>query len=141
MDLVVGSYVLSYPKTKEEAIAYCRAIASWLKPKGKFIGFNNNPYNVFTGERYGKYGFRKVMTGDTAGGEVVYWVDGMDNPITNYYAAVIYTLLDQPELAAQNVKTAVELGYPVAMIKADAQLDPLLDLSEYTEYLATIDQS
>jgi len=84
-DLVVGSYVLSYPKSFDEAVAYCKAIASWLKPGGKFVGFNNNPYDIFSGERYEKYGFRKVMTGDKEGAEVVYWVEGMTNPIINYY--------------------------------------------------------
>lgn len=84
-DLVVGSYVLSYPKDLEEAIAYCTAMASHLKNGGRFVGFNNNPFDVFDGERYAKYGFRKIMNGSHNGAEVVYWVDGMTSPIVNFY--------------------------------------------------------
>ena len=84
-DLCVGSFVLSYPKTLEEAVEYCQAIASHLKKGGKFVGFNNNPFEVFEGERHAQYGFRKVMKGSAEGAEVVYWVDGMKNPIVNFY--------------------------------------------------------
>ena len=84
-DLIVGSFVLSYPRSLEEAVAYCTAMASHLKEGGRFIGFNNNPFDVFKGERYAKYGFRKVMNGDKEGSEIVYWVEGRTNPIVNYY--------------------------------------------------------
>jgi len=84
-DLVVGSFILNYARSSEEAIQYCRAIASHLKPSGRFIGFNNNPFEVFNGERYAKYGFKKVMSGSGEGKEVVYKVDGMTDPIVNYY--------------------------------------------------------
>lgn len=84
-DLVVGSFVLSYPKTLEEAVSYCRAMASHLKPGGRFVGFNNNPFDTFIGARWEKYGFKKVMTSLAEGAEVKYLVDGMDNPIVNYH--------------------------------------------------------
>ena len=84
-DLAVGSYILSYPRNLEEAIAFCQALASHLKPGGRFIGFNNNPFEVFDGERHAQYGFRKVMTGGEEGREVIYWVGGMTNPIVNFY--------------------------------------------------------
>ena len=84
-DLVVGSYLLNYARSLEEAVQYCRAIASHLKPDGRFIGFNNNPFEVFNGERYAEYGFRKAMSGNNEGGEVIYRVDGMTDPIINYY--------------------------------------------------------
>src|SRR3989344_1836460 len=84
-DLAVGSYILNYAKSMDEATEYCKAIASFLKPGGRFIGFNNNPFEVFRGERYAKYGFIKIMNGNTEGEEVVYKVDGMTNPIINYY--------------------------------------------------------
>ncbi len=84
-DIAVGSFVLSYPRNLEEAVAYCGAISSHVRPGGKFVGFNNNPFEVFDGERYAKYGFRKVMKETTEGAEVIYHVDGMTNPIVNFY--------------------------------------------------------
>lgn len=85
LDLVVGSYILSYPQSLEEAVEYCNAIASHLKEKGKFIGFNNNPFEVFRGSKYSKYGFKKEMSGNIEGEEVIYKLDGMNNPIINFY--------------------------------------------------------
>lgn len=84
-DLALGAYVLSYPRTAEEAVAYCKAIASHLKPGGKFIGFNNNPFDVFQGERFGSYGFCKIIERVEEGAKVVYRVDGMTDSIVNYY--------------------------------------------------------
>lgn len=84
-DLVVGSFVLSYPRSLEEATAYCKAMASHLKIGGRFIGFNNNPFEIYEGERYSKYGFRKVMKSDEEGAEVIYWIDGMSDPIINFF--------------------------------------------------------
>lgn len=84
-DLVVGSFVLSYPKNLEEAIAYCWAMASHLKGGGQFVGFNNNPFEEFGGERYERYGFRKIMISNKEGSEIHYLVQGMDNPIINFH--------------------------------------------------------
>ncbi len=85
MDIAVGSYLLSYPKNLEEAVAYCAAIASHLKKDGTFVGFNNNPFDVFDGVRFKKYGFEKEMHGDQVGGEVIYRLQGLTEPITNYF--------------------------------------------------------
>ena len=83
-DLVLGSYLLNYAKSREELIGYCRAIASHLKPSGRFVGFNNNPFEVFDGTRYGAYGFTKTMHGDGEGQDVVYEIPGLTAPIINY---------------------------------------------------------
>ena len=85
LDSVVASYVLSYPKSLEEATAYCKAMASHLRKGGRLVGFNNNPFEVYNGERYEKYGFRKVMESSKEGAEVVYWVKGMTDPIVNFH--------------------------------------------------------
>jgi 2-polyprenyl-3-methyl-5-hydroxy-6-metoxy-1,4-benzoquinol methylase len=84
-DLVLGSYLLNYAQSREELIGYCRAIVSHLKPSGRFVGFNNNPFEVFDGTRYGAYGFTKTMHGDGEGQKVVYEVPSMTAPIINYY--------------------------------------------------------
>ena len=50
------------------------------------IGFNNNPFEIFNGEGgYSKYGFEKQMVGNEEGSKVTYKVQGMDNPIINFY--------------------------------------------------------
>ena len=84
-DLVVGSFLFSYPKNLKEAIKYCQAIASHLKPKGRFIGFNNNPFEAFNGKCYSKYGFKKIIPSDTEGTEITYLIDGMTDPIINFH--------------------------------------------------------
>ncbi|MEA3248667.1 MAG: class I SAM-dependent methyltransferase [Nanoarchaeota archaeon] len=86
MDAVIASYVLSYPKNLEETISYCEAIASHLKKKGKFVGFNNSPFEIFDGKAdYSEYGFEKRMNGAVDGSKVIYLLKGMDNPIVNFY--------------------------------------------------------
>jgi SAM-dependent methyltransferase len=85
MDIVVGSYVMSYPQNLDEAIAYCSAMASHLKSGGLFVGFNNNPFEEFIGERYEKYGFKKIMNSIDEGAQTIYLVNGMSNPIINYH--------------------------------------------------------
>ena len=76
---------MSYPKSLEEATKYCNAIESHLKKGGKFIGFNNNPFETFEGIKYKKYGFEKEMSGNMEGEEVIYRLEGMNNPIVNFY--------------------------------------------------------
>lgn len=85
MDLVIGSYILSYPKSLIEAIQYTKAIASHLKKGGRFVGFNNNPRDIFTGVKFKEYGCEKEMHGPVEGSKVIYRVSGMQSPITNYY--------------------------------------------------------
>ncbi len=85
LDSVVASFVLSYPKNLEEATAYCKAMASHLKKGGKFVGFNNNPFEVFDGFKYEEYDCEKEMHGDTEGDPIIYRITRMDNPIVNFY--------------------------------------------------------
>ena len=84
-DLAIGSYVLSYPRTLDEAVAYCKSIVACLKKGGRFIGFNNNPFEVFDDVRHAEYGCEKEMHGDTEGREIIYRVSGMGNEIINFY--------------------------------------------------------
>lgn len=85
-DLALGSYILSYPESLDEAASYCRAIASHLKPGGRFVGFNNNPFDSTIGVRdLSKYGLRKTVEGNTDGSRVIYHVDGVNDPIINYF--------------------------------------------------------
>ncbi len=44
-DIVVGSLLLHYSKTKEEIKKMCENIYKNLKPGGKFVALNNNPDN------------------------------------------------------------------------------------------------
>lgn len=86
MDAVVGSYILSYPQNLEDTVSYCRAIASHLKKDGRFIGFNNNPFETSENcGKYTKYGFEKDITGDTEGEEIIYRIPGMKDPIVNFH--------------------------------------------------------
>lgn len=86
--VVLGGYVMNYPKTPKETLAYCTAIASHLAAGGVFVGFQNNPFERTGGKQYKPYGFVKVHHSDTLGdsdGAQVDWViDGMSDPIVNF---------------------------------------------------------
>ncbi len=84
-DMAIGSYIFSYPKTKEEALNYARAVASSLKPGGVFIGFNDNPFDVYEGKKYKEFGFTRELEGTDEGSKVIYKFDEISNPIINYH--------------------------------------------------------
>ena len=77
-DFALGSYVLSYSRTLEEAAEYFRRIFTHLKPGGRFIGFGNNPFDAFFGSRYKEYGIEKIMEGDVEGSPVIYRIHDND---------------------------------------------------------------
>ncbi|KEI69437.1 class I SAM-dependent methyltransferase [Endozoicomonas elysicola] len=87
--LVLGTYLMNYPKTAEEAVLYCQAIASHLSPSGVFIGYMNNPFERAGGRQYKQYGFWKEygadLEGDYSGCWVDVHIDGMSSPIRNYH--------------------------------------------------------
>ncbi len=59
-DMAVAMYLLNYAKTKEELVAFCKAIYNQLKPGAQFIGFNDNVANdPAKYDSYRKYGFKK----------------------------------------------------------------------------------
>ncbi len=86
--LVLGSYIMNFPKTPEETLLYCQSLVSHLETGGVFIGFLNNPYERSGGEQYKPYGFWKEYTadrdGDYDGCPVDVHIDGLSNPIRNY---------------------------------------------------------
>ena len=84
-DIAVGSYIFSYPRNLDEAILYARAINSHLIDGGKFVGFNNNPFEIFEGRRYADYGYEKEMREGEEGAKVLWRVTGVRDPIVNYF--------------------------------------------------------
>jgi SAM-dependent methyltransferase len=62
-DVVVGSYLLNYARTEAELLAFCRAIHRNLKPGGRFVGMNDNPWTAaFPFPNYRAYGFTKAAS-------------------------------------------------------------------------------
>jgi toxoflavin synthase len=43
-DVVFAAYLLNYARSLEELAAFATAVAKHLKPGGRFVGINNNPY-------------------------------------------------------------------------------------------------
>jgi SAM-dependent methyltransferase len=89
-DVVVAAYLLNYARTKDELLAFCRAIHANLKPGGRFVGFNDNVANAPA--RYGsyvRYGFIKASPpGRTEGDPITYTLfnpDGTTFHFDNYY--------------------------------------------------------
>ncbi len=89
-DVVLGSYLLNYARSKAELLQFCRSIAVNLKPGGRFVGFNDNPANnIEYYPSYRKYGFVKVgRVPRSEGDPITYTIwnpDGTPFDIENYY--------------------------------------------------------
>jgi ubiquinone/menaquinone biosynthesis C-methylase UbiE len=91
-DVVLGSYLLNYARTKEELLQFCRSIALNLKPGGRFIGYNDNVANEMEYyPSYRKYGFVKSGRVPRSEGDPITYtfcnLDGTEFLIENYYLA------------------------------------------------------
>ena len=89
-DLVLGSYLLNYARSKAELLQFCRSIAVNLKPMGRFVGFNDNPANdIAFYPSYRKYGFVKSGRVPRSKGDPItytFWnPDGTQFLIENYF--------------------------------------------------------
>ena len=88
LDMILGSYLLSYPKTKGELRQYVGAISTHLSNGGIFIGFGNNTEERLSTTAYTPYGFVKVHQADHEADYDGAWVDwhieGLSDPIRNY---------------------------------------------------------
>ncbi|MGB1272202.1 MAG: methyltransferase domain-containing protein [Endozoicomonas sp.] len=86
--LAIGSYLMNYARTAEEALAYAVAISGHLAKGGIFIGLGNNPFERTGGDQYLVYGFTKSHEADQAGDREGSWVEwhiqGLSDPIRNF---------------------------------------------------------
>lgn len=89
-DLVVGSYILNYARSRTHLEAFCRTIRRNLKPGGRFVGMNDNPAN--DSANYGgfrKYGFIKASPSPRKEGDPVTYTmflpDGASFSFDNFY--------------------------------------------------------
>ena len=91
-DVVLGSYLLNYARSKNELLQFCSSIRRNLKPGGRFVGFNDNPANdIHFYDTYQKYGFVKAgRVPRREGDPIIYKIinaDGTEFRIENYYLA------------------------------------------------------
>ena len=71
-DLAVAVYLLNYAQSRDELTTFCRSVFAQLKPGGRFIGFNDNPFNKPADyPKYLKYGFTKQGTGNHQEGDPI----------------------------------------------------------------------
>ncbi|MBT3387282.1 MAG: class I SAM-dependent methyltransferase [Desulfobacula sp.] len=89
-DIAVGMYLMNYAKTPKQLMRFCRAVAINLKSGGRFVGFNDYPYNPQ--EKYGtyeKYGFKKsTVPARKEGDPITYYIttpDGREFQFDNFY--------------------------------------------------------
>ncbi|HYO71472.1 MAG TPA: class I SAM-dependent methyltransferase [Archangium sp.] len=88
-DLVVGCYLLNYARTREQLLAFCRAIRRNLAPGARFVSINDNPRNAVEHfDTYRPYGFIKQLGAPRMeGAPIVYTMfnpDGTSFQFTNY---------------------------------------------------------
>jgi SAM-dependent methyltransferase len=89
-DIVLGSYLLNYARSKAELLQFCASIAANLGPGGRFVGFNDNPGNdIARYPSYAKYGFVKIGRVPRSEGDPITYAlrnpDGTEFALENYY--------------------------------------------------------
>ena len=88
-DLVVASYLLNHAQTKAQLLQMCQTIYANLKPRGRFVGINNNVEQ--SPESYPlceKYGLSKSLSGSLVEGvsiTITFSVDGQKFSLYDYY--------------------------------------------------------
>lgn len=61
VDLVVAAYLLNYARTRADLVRLCRTCRDCLRPGGRFVGVNDNPFVPPGGPvGYLKYGFTRT---------------------------------------------------------------------------------
>jgi SAM-dependent methyltransferase len=73
-DLVVAAYLLNYARDRAELQRMYDAIASYLKPGGRFVTVNTNPaLDWATAPSYRRYGFETAVTDSAREGAPLTW--------------------------------------------------------------------
>ncbi|MEX2112936.1 MAG: methyltransferase domain-containing protein [Pirellulales bacterium] len=90
-DIAVAAYLLNYAHDRDELVAMCEAVASSLRPGGRFVTVNCNPAMDFsTAPSYRKYGF-EARSEIRAEGAPITWtfhVPGGPIQVENYHLDV-----------------------------------------------------
>ncbi len=90
-DLVTASYLLNHAPSREQLLLMCQAIASNLKPNGRFVGLNNNIFQAPSSYQTSvKYGLSKSIQGELVEGcpiTVTFQVPNSNQTfsVTDYY--------------------------------------------------------
>ena len=91
VDLVLAAYLLNYAQTREDLVGFCRTCWNSLKPGGRFVGVNDNPFIPSEGPlSYLTYGFdRGFQTFPPREGDVIQYTfpspDGTSFGFKNYF--------------------------------------------------------
>jgi SAM-dependent methyltransferase len=84
-DIAIASYLYNNAKSAEQLMNQVATTASFLRPGGIAVVFNNNPYDLVGGD-FTKYGFRKTLTGTHEGTKIIYdYRPIITDDIINYY--------------------------------------------------------
>lgn len=92
-DLAFSAWLLVYANNRGELAEMCRALASWLRPGGRFVTITSNPdvYFFKPAPDYRKYGFDMKLADHVYEGAPIVWthyLDGSQLEIENYYLPV-----------------------------------------------------
>lgn len=89
-DLLTGVYLLNYARSRDELVRFCQSVFNHLKPGGRFVGINDNPFN--SPGRYAvyrKYGFIKESPDNRQEGDYIRYTmfnpDGSTCSFDNFY--------------------------------------------------------
>ena len=84
-DIAILSYLLNNARDFQQLLKQVEKTASFLKPGGMAIIYNNNPFDVVGGD-FTKYGFRKTITRTHDGAPIIYdYQPAITDFIINYF--------------------------------------------------------
>jgi SAM-dependent methyltransferase len=83
-DLAVAAYLLNYARDEHELRRMCEGVARCLRPGGRFVTVNTNPWLDFrAAPSYRPYGFEASVPGEAREGAPILWTFHLDDgPIT-----------------------------------------------------------
>jgi toxoflavin synthase len=88
-DLVVAAYLLNYARSAAELREMCSGIGKALRPGGRFVTVNCNPWLDFERPRpFQKFGFETRLDGPLREGAPItwsFWLRGSTVEVENYY--------------------------------------------------------
>ena len=123
VDLVVAMYLLNYATSPEELDGFVQAAFRFLRPGGRFVGFNDNPNSDPSAHgSMARYGFERTVDGERIDGARIDY--RMNTPEGEEFGFSNYYLSDAMHRTAFNRAGFTDFSWHGPFLKVSAQSDP-----------------
>jgi SAM-dependent methyltransferase len=130
-DVVLGSYLLNYARDRGELLAILEGVARNLAPGGRFVGVNQNPFQVGNVVDYRRHGIAWECSTPLREGAPVTWT--IQNPAGSSFTVENYYL--PPEAHDEAFRLAGFAGFRWVPCRLDPAAT-LPDASYFADFLA-----